>query len=210
MFTSCNHKCDDPAPINQSALDSSFVEIFSDQGLLFTTRFHPCNVLGSTSTWINHPDTSLYQPIVSLPYPFDLSSDFLFYIYFKSTTLSIHKDPEVSDLFLLLEQVLESGFNKSPHLGDIIFYIRHNGKRYANSWDPESVGLASPPYIRDRTGLKINVVEYELVQNDCRTSGPFPAIRLVTNVEGYLVTSNMIDSLWIEGKMDFLISTSVF
>jgi len=207
---SCDRKCGDITSMNPSILDSSFVEIFSEPGLLFTSHFHPCDVLGSSSTWINHPDTSLYQPIVAMPQPFDLNSDFVFYIYFKSTTLSIEDDPNFNDLYSLLEQTLEFGFNKSPHIGDIIFYIRHDGKRYANSWDPESVGLASPPYIKDRTGLNIDVVEYEIVQNDCRESGPFPAIRLVTDVKGYLVTSNMINSLWIEGRMDFLISTSVF
>ena len=110
----------------------------------------------------------------------------------------------------MLNKTLQSGFNEDPHVGDIIFYVRQDDKRYSNSWDPESVGLASPPYIRDRTGLKVEVIGYELVQNDCRESGPFPAIRLVIDVEGFIVTSNQKDSLWIEGKLDFLMSTSVF
>lgn len=205
------HEDEDHTPfVKQSMLDSSFVTIKTATGILFNTHFHPCEVLGYTSTWINHPDTSLYQPIVAMPSPFDLNSAFLFNIYFKNTDIPIDSDPGIVELQSMLDKTLELGFNEDPHVGDIIFYVQQDGKRYSNSWDPESVGLASPPYIRDRTGLKVEVIGYELVQNDCRESGPFPAIRLAIDVEGFLVTSNQKDSLWIEGKLDFLMSTSVF
>ena len=202
---SCDKKMDDPTPVNPSALDSSYVTISSEHGILFSSHFHPCELLGSSGTWINHPDTSLYEPTVT----FASTADFGFKIYFKSSTLPVDKDPTLHDLYWLLEQALVSGFNKPPHVGDIIFSVKHNGKRYSNSWDPEAAGLASPPYIRDRTGLHIDVINYEIVENDCRTAS-FPAIHLVTDVAGFLVTSNMADSLFIEGQMDFLMATSVF
>lgn len=210
LLFGCREDGDHTPFVKQSMLDSSFVTIKTATGILFNTHFHPCEVLGYTSTWINHPDTSLYQPIVAMPSPFDWNSAFLFNIYFKNTDIPIDSDPGIVELQSMLNKTLQSGFNEDPHVGDIIFYVQQDGKRYSNSWDPESVGLASPPYIRDRTGLKVEVIGYELVQNDCRESGPFPAIRLAIDVEGFLVTSNQKDSLWIEGKLDFLMSTSVF
>src|SRR3989337_1314821 len=76
FFIGCSDNFENDPDDNPSMLDSSFVEINTDSGILFTTRFHPCEALGSASTWINHPDTSLYQPIVVMPWPFDLNSDF--------------------------------------------------------------------------------------------------------------------------------------
>lgn len=210
ILVGCYSENTEVKPEKISALDSSYVVINSPSDNLYASHFHPCEALGHVSTWIYFPDTSLYQPLVILEHPFGEDSDFLFNIYFKSTIHASFNDPNFSDMYALLEETLKFGFNKPPYIGDVIFYIGHNGKRFSNSWDPEYSALTSPKFIRDRTGLEVDVLTYEIVQNDCRSSGPFPSVRLVMKIDGNLVTSNSSDTLRIDGRMDFLISTSAF
>ena len=77
------------------------------------------------------------------------------------------------------------------------------------NWSIVNFSGISSNYIRDRTGLDVEVIDCEVVQNDCRST-TFPSIRLMTNVQGHLVTSDQTDSLWFDGHMDFLIATGVF
>ena len=124
--------------------------------------------------------------------------------------LPVQGDSGIKKLQVMRDNTLYFGFNNEPLIGDFIIYVRHEGRCIQIHWEPQSVDLADLPYIKDRTGLKVVLNDHVVAQNDCRESGSFPVIRLKPIVMSYLVTDDLSDSLWIEGKFDFLVATSAF